>query len=495
MVLFLRLLHAARPFKSVLYAPQALRHSPREDQQRNHVRQLEDDRGFKSGGGNCHDGAANLFCHGTKDLHWGTIMALGLHLTRVHADLKGQWRDNPDSILGSQSVEHRLSLREAAVILGSLVNTQWAWPPAVTYALPTFSDKHSERIQKHLDNSSTVPVQTLPNVSLSAAGTPLDRERDTKAAVVANVSADNDNATCEIDHEQEVSIDSYESGAAADSCDERLPSTRSGGAINNREEEEKLQSDLRMAQEDLQRALALAEVTMAATVGLEKLLSYDEERGDEKDVAAALALLKRAAAHGDAEAAHNIGVAFQRGMAKAAGCMENSHRRAVKWFRRAAALGYAASAYNLALYYRDGIGGVPIGELVWDMRISFLHLSRSFISFPDLAQADKYFNLVAELEAKESNLLQSPTSLDPKEEEVTMSSNCHHRNDLIPHTRMLRDPDAKALYAMARATLPDTVYAGELFRRAAAKGHAKAARALQKLEQVDSATPGLLQHS
>jgi len=82
-----------------------------------------------------------------------------------------------------------------------------------------------------------------------------------------------------------------------------------------------------------------------AELGLDMVLSGDTQSGIE--------LLRSAARTGSAEAAHNLGVAYQQ-----MGDLE----RALASYRRAASQDYVPSLKNLAVFYKRGLGGVERDE-------------------------------------------------------------------------------------------------------------------------------------
>ncbi len=104
---------------------------------------------------------------------------------------------------------------------------------------------------------------------------------------------------------------------------------------------ERIESACSLAERDLMEAHDRLTSAVEADLGLQLLLAGHADAG--------MRLLKSAAASGNAEAAHNVGVAYQeRGRLK----------KAAKYYRRAAEADYAPALINLSLFYRRGMGGV-----------------------------------------------------------------------------------------------------------------------------------------
>jgi TPR repeat protein len=181
---------------------------------------------------------------------------------------------------------------------------------------------------------------------------------------------------------------------------------------------------------------------MEADLGLDLVLGGDLNSG--------MRLLKSAAREGNAEAAHNLAVAYQG---------RDNLSKAVKYYRKAARAGYAPSMVNLSLIYRRGLGGVVKDE----------------------AMADRLMEDAREAKANEA----TDTSITGND-----CKSCTDNGWTGDSPRVVVNQDPESVYLLARAyhyglsgCPVDKVYAMALYRSAADGGHKAARRGLAILRR------------
>ena len=182
-----------------------------------------------------------------------------------------------------------------------------------------------------------------------------------------------------------------------------------------------------------------------AELGLEMILSGDEQSG--------IKLLRTAARAGNAEASHNLGVAYQQ-----MGDLD----RAVACYRRATSQDYVPSIKNLAVFYRRGLGGVKKDE-----------------------------TLARELSKRAKRLQERPEGEGQEKEEGHCKS-CEENgwSDTSKPSREVIAKSPESMHLLARAyhlglsgCPKDLQYAKALYKSAADAGHNSARNALRHLER------------